>query len=66
MTIQDQSRVKQVLSLSDKMPFGKYAGMTIGDLIARDPNYVAWAIKSIGSFNLDAEATVVYKRKKFW
>ena len=66
MTIQYQSRAKQTLTLSDKMPFGKYAGMPIGDLISRDPNYVAWAIRTIGSFNLDEEATVAFKRKKFW
>ena len=40
--------------------------MHIGDLIARDPNYVAWAIKTIGNFNLDEEASVAYRRKKFW
>ena len=66
MTAESQTRATQLLSLSDKMPFGKYAGMHIGDLIARDPNYVAWAIKTIGNFNLDEEASVAYRRKKFW
>ncbi|MEM8487666.1 MAG: hypothetical protein AAF564_19095 [Bacteroidota bacterium] len=66
MTTKCKPLTSQPLSLADKMPFGKYAGMTIGDLISRDPNYVAWAIKTIGSFILDEDAAVVYKRRRFW
>lgn len=55
-----------LLSLNDHMPLGKYKGMTIGALISRDPNYVAWALKNIGSFKLDDEAKALYKKHRFW
>ncbi|MFK7843807.1 MAG: hypothetical protein AB8G77_00795 [Rhodothermales bacterium] len=48
------------------MPFGKYQGLSIEDIIARDPNYVAWALHNIGSFKLDTEAFKAYKTKRFW
>ena len=48
------------------MPFGKYKGLTIGELISRDPNYVAWAIKNIGYFKLDVEAFLAFKKQRFW
>lgn len=66
MTTETRPGAAQTLSLSDKMPFGKYAGLKIGELIERDPNYVAWAIKNIGSFTLNKEAASVFKHKKFW
>ncbi len=55
-----------LLTLESLMPFGKYQGLSIGDIIARDPNYVWWALHNIGSFNLDAEAFKAYKTKRFW
>ena len=54
------------LTLKDAMPFGKYKDLSIGDIISRDPNYVAWAIKNIGDFKLDKEAYRMYKQRRFW
>ena len=48
------------------MPLGKYKGLTIAEVINRDPNYVAWALKNIGHFELDEEAKALYKRIRFW
>ena len=55
-----------LLTLKDQMPLGKYKGMSIGELISRDPNYVAWALKNIGSFNLDDQAMAIYRKARFW
>ena len=52
--------------LNDKMPFGKYQYLSIGELIDRDPNYVAWALNHIGAFILDERADAEYRKRKFW
>ncbi len=55
-----------LFSLKSLMPFGKYTGRSVEDIISRDPNYVAWAIDNIGDFTLDEEAHIAYKQKRFW
>lgn len=66
MTCTTKTERPPLLTLQSLMPFGKYQGLSIEDIIARDPNYVAWALHNIGSFNLDTEAFKAYKTKRFW
>lgn len=39
---------------NDPMPFGKYKGKTIGDIIQEDPSYLSWCVDNL-SFELDDE-----------
>ena len=66
MTVVIEKKRKKLLGMKDKMFFGKYEGLSIAELISRDPNYVAWALKNIGKFKLNKEATKAYNRRKFW
>ena len=66
MTVVIEKKRKKLLGMKDTMFFGKYEGLSIGELISRDPNYVAWALKNIGHFKLNKEATKAYKQRKFW
>ncbi len=47
----------KLLSLSDKIKFGKYKGYSIEDILADDPSYLEWAIDEIDWFELDDIAT---------
>ena len=40
--------------MNDTMPFGKYKDQNIGDLIEKDPSYIAWCKDNL-NFNLDEE-----------
>ena len=61
-----EKKETDLLSLEDAMFLGKYKGLSISELISRDPNYVCWALKNIGKFKLDDEAEAMYRNKKFW
>lgn len=48
-------RLKQELSLSSVMTFGKYRGLTVEEVIEEDPDYIEWAMDEAG-IELDQEA----------
>ena len=66
MTRESNSSTAPLLTLQSLMPFGKYKGLAIGEIISRDPNYVAWALTNIGSCKLDEQAFKAYKTIRFW
>ncbi len=66
MTCATKTSTSPLLTLQSLMPFGKYKDLPIGDIISRDPNYIAWALKNIGGFELDPMAFKAYKAKRFW
>ena len=39
----------QCLGLKDKMPFGKYAGASVEDIVRGDTKYAAWLVSQDGS-----------------
>jgi uncharacterized protein (DUF3820 family) len=39
------------------IPFGKYNGKTVGEVVNKDPGYLEWALK-----NITAMKDVVYKK----
>lgn len=62
--IYNDTRIKSMYDINEKvyepkhfnniMPFGKYKGKLIGDIIQEDPNYLLWCCKNL-SFELDEE-----------
>lgn len=40
--------------MDSSMPFGKYSGKTIGDIIEEDPGYIKWAVNNL-NFSIDEE-----------
>lgn len=49
-----QERVYDPKHMDSYMPFGKYQGIRIDELIERDPKYVKWAIDNL-NFSIDEE-----------
>lgn len=45
----------EVLTLEDKMPFGKYQGWTVRDILADDANYLRWFITNVTMLCLDSD-----------
>ena len=43
----------ELLELDDTMPFGKYKGWTIRDILADDASYLRWFIGNVNSIGLD-------------
>lgn len=41
-----------ILQYEDKLPFGKYKGVTIVELIFRDSSYLLWFSRTIKQFKL--------------
>lgn len=39
-----------VLDLDDELPFGKYKGRPLRDVIEDDPGWIQWAIENISTF----------------
>ena len=54
--------------LEDPIRFGKYRqeGLTIEQIIDRDPTYVEWLIDNVDHFSLDTEAWNYYERQLDW
>lgn len=46
---------KWTLELQHELPFGKYEGHTVEEVIAEDPSYINWAIEN-DIIELDDEA----------
>lgn len=53
-----------VLESSDLMPFGKYKGMTIGDIIKKDLRYIQW-IHEYGITPLSEDITQLFEEEDF-
>ena len=49
-----QERVYDPKHMDSYMPFGKYQGIRIDELIERDPKYIKWAIDNL-NFSIDEE-----------
>lgn len=62
--IYKENKIKSMIEINEKiyepkhfnniMPFGKYKGKLIGDIIQEDPNYLQWCCDNL-SFELDEE-----------
>jgi hypothetical protein len=52
------------LCLKDKIPFGKYKGKKIKDIIKQDPQYLYWACENISCFALTTEAQEALPEKE--
>lgn len=61
-----QKREYKPLAASDRMPFGKHSGKTIGYLIENEPHYLKYMIENNQSFRLtkEAEDEVIAATKK--
>ena len=46
-----------VLGLDDELPFGKYSGKLLRDVIEEDPDWIQWAIENISTFEVSDAAT---------
>ena len=46
----------RALSLSDTLTFGKHKGLTVQQVVDKDPRYLAWACQNVSWFDLDVEA----------
>lgn len=44
-----------IYNLKSNMNFGKYSGLTIKEILSRDPSYLIWAFENIEWFELDKE-----------
>lgn len=42
--------------LTDKLPFGKYKGQTVRQILQRAPNYLLWCIEKMENFAMSDEA----------
>jgi hypothetical protein len=49
-------------SLETALTFGKYRGLSVAAIIRFNAKYLAWAIKNVPAFDLDAEARKVGQR----
>ena len=47
-------KVYDAKNMDSFMPFGKYKGKAIGDIIEEDPCYIRWAVNNL-NFNIDEE-----------
>lgn len=54
-------RGSTIYSLDMRMDFGKYAGMTVEDVIRTDTRYIAWLTRESAWFRLDASAERLLK-----
>ncbi|MFG1340407.1 exodeoxyribonuclease X C-terminal domain-containing protein [Xanthobacter autotrophicus] len=45
-----------ILSLSSPMPFGKYKGLLVVDILSFNPEYIAWACNHVDWLDFDKEA----------
>lgn len=62
--IPSETEIKSITEVNNKvydpkhmdsnMPFGKYQGKTIGDIIEEDPGYIKWVINNL-NFSIDEE-----------
>ena len=47
---------EKTFKLDTKLDFGKYKGLTVEEIIKKDPEYLGWAEDTIDWFELDSEA----------
>jgi uncharacterized protein (DUF3820 family) len=51
-----------ILKLKDKIPFGKYKGEAVDDIITFDVNYIKWFQTNVNGYNFDNKALNYIKR----
>lgn len=51
----------KIMRLTDTMPYGKYRGVLVEDVIRSDPRYTNWLASTSNIFVLDEEATELLK-----
>lgn len=51
------SKKFQALAPDDPLPFGKYKDTPLGTVIKSEPNYIAWCLTKMESFQLTGEST---------
>ena len=49
------TRSKMNLKLSDVMPFGKYGGAQVRQILSGDPHYMRWALENMSAVTFDQE-----------
>lgn len=48
-------RNKNILNLQDEMPFGKFSGEIVENVVRAEPDYIAWLIAQGGKTNFSPE-----------
>ena len=48
----------KILMPNDKLPFGKYNGMTIQEVFNQNPNYLLWLIENSEDYDIDFDALI--------
>ena len=48
-----KQKAKSEIKLADRMPFGKYAGAQVEDIVRGDPSYIVYLIGQNANFNAD-------------
>lgn len=51
------------LGLQDTLPFGRYKGYTVKDVIDTNKDYYAWMRKNVKSISFTEEVRMYYKKK---
>ena len=46
---------ENILELDDTMPFGKYKGWIVSDVLADDANYLRWMIANVPRVSFESE-----------
>ncbi len=54
---------KDIYGLQDKIPFGKFKGITIKEIVESNSSYLDWALKNVQNFKLTDEVLVVIRKK---
>lgn len=49
---------KKRYTLRDRLPFGKYKGISIREILAKDASYIEWCKKNVKGFSLVTEKMV--------
>ena len=53
----------KILTLDDKIPFGKYKGKEIWKILEDDSRYLKLCVDNLDSFELDNEAFIALQNK---
>ena len=50
------------VGLAERFDFGKYRNKSIREVIAEDPEYIAWCIENVDNFELNNQAYAEFKK----
>lgn len=54
---------KEIYGLEDKIPFGKFKGNTIREIVEFNSSYLDWALKNVQGFRLTDDVLLIIKKK---